>query len=1542
MAYIVAPASDFSGGVLTTLANARISIASDVLGLTNGTSYRVTGYARVSPAFTPTGITQTPVNITGGNVDQFLIAPATDWDAADNLITTSRAILSTSLNLTGLSNIAYRAAPLSPPSALSFMPRGAASPFTDAMWTWSDTVSDAGDVIDWSIQQDPADGGYPITDIDMQLGTDDGLGGITEGAVTNVGLTGGQRTVLAETAAWARIRPVTEYGDNPWSPWKRAMPSKPAVGATTTVTVGATTYTLQGNVPYITHADGGVRIVSSGPVTFLDKAPATTGAGTTSLRHGSVLNPLRGRNGYDGRIGKRNYTDTITYPITINPGDGIMAVVSRTISNPTTTELRQGIPDSYAYIYVADTTADPATLTPTAIRWTGRNDFTSPYPAIDYLAKASLLPRSYGVPGWSYRTLASIQRRLRFNPAYAIETGNGGVDGYEGFYPYQWGGAAPYGEDQAASIAGFLCHLMAPVEQVSLENKAEILKWLDSYAVQTIPAFTNGRSELAADGAHRQWYHWIFALHYWMRGDLTSLQTCLTDWKGNIPQYFRFDQTMVDTWFQPYGNPDSDTSAYANPRVPVLGWRRRITSVDPVNKFVRFTFNAGGTGGKAGESVKTVYTKLKWVHEATGFQSLVVAEYGRSGDWADGDTVRVTLQDWPTTDPAVGDVMYFVPEFPLTLDMPAWRIEDGSYNNFFNPSVDMNYRKQQKVWGCMFLFRAMGEFRPDWKVIWDYNVLAAGTGWPSAINDYGDNPDGPGLSALPSGSLQEAVWTAYSADLIAVPQPYLGDVPLSPYYPDVPAVDVTAASGSLMFPEGNNGSGAATLTQYKGALYQSDAGFTMVSSSTAQATFAIVRLPRDKRYTPNNLGIVGTGGTGGATWWLRLDGGANGTTGWRNKFEFSQFGTSGSRANLFSAEWTEDAALVVAWCNGTSLWGVDWYSLNDGTRFSGPTSTITTGGIGDLTGSQFNIGRNGTGTTYTSNGSGEAWGGEIEAIGLVRGANAIDMAKWTNIALGSPVSAEMGFANLRWYRQLDGTSATYGPVAGETNDPTTAAMVPFAGGTGIPPAWVRPGSHIRRQGLSSYLTIDGISDGWVYGLMAGETEKAVPFSGKAAGYSGSVEIQVYDRDTGTVVRDWTVCGTISAGVWSGTVTLPKTALRSNGDGWWGCRARIASNPTVIFDRKTAFGVGWKVLFVGQSQLSISFTNGASLSLDAPMTGSYVESDDREIGTWREPTMGRIGMTVLDRGARTFLNQWRKFDASTPVMIIRDSINGTAMLDLMQNTSSRIWDSFVRKIAKYGNDISVVVHNWGTNESNLGSTGFKTRLDGYFFNTGADATGRSLSTALQPGFKVAISPLTRYGDATSHDTPRVAEVQWANANGSTVGPPTSDFMIATDQGPHPETSSILGSNLMISRMTLAALKALGLATFSNPYFSGATISADRTQITISVALPNGGSLFCPGTIRSLSIGGSTSGFTASVVGNTIVATKSSGAWGANVSVSYLQNGETRARNLALSVEQAIIDGFLYETWSPDIIGRGLPVLGSLSGGQWVPTWSTTIP
>jgi hypothetical protein len=1423
----------------------------------------------------------------------------------------------------------------------------------------------------------------------------------------------GARTITGLTAgASYQIDVVAENANG-----QGAILSLPAVTAgtaivaptTTTLTFGLQQVVVQGTQTVVTHVDGPKCIVSASPVIVNGKTPATIYT-AGAVRNGCMKNPVTRAQAFDSRATQLYQNLVVTFPVTLNPGDILLMAVSKdeTVTDWINANLgqqrdREGVVDEYDMIYVAASAPDPDSLAPAAIGWTGRGTTLTAGPVVDYLAKAALLPTTYDNATWPYGSEVNVEKAVRFNPAFALTDQPNSAPGstalpvasagYERVFPWRWGFVPPitataaltnYGAYLDNRISDVCWYLFAPLNKVSLATKAKILMRIHSFAWQTEASWTgnNWVNSRGANGGHYLIHQGPFAIGYWLTGNETGLDTLRTKFAGNWNQYFRLTEEMVPEWFEPWGDENDPTAADMNTTYkPHFSRKRKISAVDAVAKTITIPSWTTNTETNDGQTAFGQSTKNRWGGLYVTLASnpaitarVVTDEVVREDDWA-GTTKTLTLQDWPGF--AVNDVIYARSPGVHNIGDAEWRLSPTL--NRYNPSKTMSYRQEARPLNHLAFLRILGVHRDDWQEIWDYCMRTVEPNVPAVEMDY--------EPAMGTSNLGWRLWQSYSEVIKTIPQPALSAVDPTPFYPDVPDVNLMIEGGALKFPEGNfnEGNDDSGLKIYKGALYQNDTNVPGALATTShQAWFAIVRLPLDKHENAKGSGIIGNSGTGTNRTYLTYYGKAVGNGAYRDRFVTYQIGGSGTAVNIFSAPWTKDTALVVVKCTADNNWVCDWYELGTGTKFAGTPVAATHTASGGLSGTTFGIGANITDTTaFATNKSLASYTmfpGEMEAVGIVH-ANISD-ATWQSIAQGADIVTALGAANIPYLKKWDATSAALVKPAAATSD-TSANPVPLGAGAdpvAVPASRLLPGSTIRRQSQSTYLTIDLLSEGWVYGLTAGQTTRLVPFAGTAAGYTGNVEVRVYDAMTGDVVRDWTVAGAISGGVWSGNIELPK------GNGWWFAEARVANTPTVKAYRRTEFSVGYKILLLGQSQLLImqgvtAQVNHPPVALTHPQSFSYLTAG--LVPASYSIRMSRVGTSATRTasygplyGMHWFANQFRKFDPTTPFMIVDDTATGTGFADLCNDAQPalRSWQMLQGKLDAFGTDITLIVHQWATNDANTSGTAgttnttvYKERLDALFKGTGAAATWAHYLSDVIPGAEIVMSPTSRYIQLNTpiafqdpyyqHERTRTQVCEWAYANGKKVGPPLSDVRVEDGTaGPGATHTSGEGSKTGIVRIAVAAARGLGLDVSTNPYFTTAAFNPGRTTIAVSVALPNGGTLYCPTptAVRSFEVqdGGvgnwlpdsvaspGTGTFTAAVVGNTVVLTKNSGTWAVGTKVRYLSGLQDRRGGDGAS-EDAIVAAALYETWALDVLGKGLPLLGSLVSGNWYPDWSVTV-
>ena len=794
------------------------------------------------------------------------------------------------------------------------------------------------------------------------------------------------------------------------------------------------------------------------------------------------------------------------------------------------------------------------------------------------------------------------------------------------------------------------------------------------------------------------------------------------------------------------------------------------------------------------------------------------------------------------------------------------------------------------------------------------------------------------------------------------------------FYPDVAPVSLTAAGGSLKFPEGNWNAQTARegLKAYKGLLYQDRAGLTVVGSGTPQASFAIVRLPVDKRDGPYMRGIFGHSGTGGNRLRLALGNAGHSIAANRNAFMAFQYGAGGSSVSALSPRWDEDAALVVLHHDGVDQWAMDWYSLTDGSRHAGtPVTAVVNNPSGAMTG--FNIGGIGALTTLatdTNVANDMPWDGEIAAVGYLSGA-VVAPADWARIAMGAPLSAVLPVSAVKWLREFNGTVASLAKPAWATSDATGPAVAvpdasPSLGGT-----MLVPGSTLRRQSEGTYVTIDGMSPGLVFGLKRGAETASVPFSGRA---SGPVEIRVFEAETGAIVRDWTAMPAPVDGVWAGRVLLPEST-----NGWLQAEARLTAAPSVTAHARSEFGVGYKFMVMGQSQTAmpmINMTTRLSLEPGTAMTGSvaqlmYLGARAALGEEARRPVMGRIGTGVgfaPSDGFVTFLNQFRRLKPKTPVMIVNEAVSGTSMRALLAGevdaATDRQWADITDKLDLWGRDYTAVLWNWLMNEGALSGSDVAPLMSAMFLPGHEGDMTHSLARELEPGWTLGVIGGDRESRITGREGMRAARAAFAQDNGFTLGPVVSDYRIENAGGPHPgkqfTNPAILGytppetfdhgMSRFMQRMAVMALQTIGAIPDAavHPHYAPPRLSPDGTQIWIDVIAAGGGAIYspAPGALRSWYVKepgdaafAATLAKGAAAVLNTAVSpprveiTRASGVWAEGTVVQRMDDSEKRADNDG-AAEDAIHAGGIYEDWAHDPLGFGFPVVGMRdSGGRW---------
>jgi hypothetical protein len=693
--------------------------------------------------------------------------------------------------------------------------------------------------------------------------------------------------------------------------------------------------------------------------------------------------------------------------------------------------------------------------------------------------------------------------------------------------------------------------------------------------------------------------------------------------------------------------------------------------------------------------------------------------------------------------------------------------------------------------------------------------------------------------------------------------------------------------------------------------------------SGESALFAIVRCDPGVVYENQRFPIFdGPDQGSNQRVWLKRNGGTMGVPTSSNKLDGKVLNRP-----VESTAVTEESFLAVLRVSsetGTAVVSLDWYSLLDGSRNEGPASAQLFQTQKHTTGDPFGIGCYREALT---DGSQPGWPGEIEAIGYVEGASAVTPAEWAAIALGASTETlqDAGYS-VKWLREFDGSSGSLAAPAWAVDDPSYDCVVAVGAQAG--------GSTIRRQSTAAYFLVDEWFDGYVWGLTPGETSRDVTFSGTSAGRTGNVEVRVAYAETGVVLVDWTSLDAVGA-TWSGTVTVPKCA-----DGWAVAQFRTSGEPDEITESRRLFAVGYKFMQLGQSQTEI-YLGSTTLGRE-PAIGSRISYVTTDGGTGYDILQGyTLGARSYD-GPSMFVDQFRAFGDNTPICLVDAAENGTGPNQLMDNTdTNRTWARLQDTLDGAGNDMTMVLMNWITQGWGSNGNTPQNTLEALLHGTGTYSApiDHYFDAALRAGYSFGVSPGTRHTTG-SHNTQRPQQVDGAQILGLPVGFPVADFLIEAAGGPHQDTAQD-GNLVFGARMGQLAAQILGLHTAAQPYITG--LSRSGGTITVSFELPNGGSLYSPTPaalssweVREADSGGFTdTGFTAQIVGDTVELVRDSGTWRDVTWVKYMGANGTPRDSGDAAAETAIVNGLLFETWTPDILGKGIPVCGAQVGGEWTP-------
>lgn len=651
--------------------------------------------------------------------------------------------------------------------------------------------------------------------------------------------------------------------------------------------------------------------------------------------------------------------------------------------------------------------------------------------------------------------------------------------------------------------------------------------------------------------------------------------------------------------------------------------------------------------------------------------------------------------------------------------------------------------------------------------------------------------------------------------------------------------------------------------------------------------------------------------------------------------------------------------LIVVTCDGAGAFSISSYTQG-GTKITGSTQNSTTAQLNSLTGTHVLVGDAATagGTLTPLVAPAGAFDGAVAFHGFVLGSAGSDAA-WQSIAEGADIAATLATASafrlLRDYRgKADPATAL---AAFAPGDATAGGMV--HGTIGV------AGTATHTPG--KFLHFERLPDGYVICPGDGETHGTVRLRGASSGLSGALFARVVSPQGAVLVEPFVCDGT--GPDMAVSVALPPYA------GWGHIELWSESDPDIVFRMNSRIGCGHKLSVIGQSQADIMLYAGGVPQAPSGLASfcGYIglrsdPGDSLTVPVKRFSTASRPQLFVIEpemtnvfNGVTAIASRIEAHGEGRAMCVIDTCIPGTSALAWIRDSvSTRQWALDVEMAELAGTD-RVPVWQWYTSDA----ASYPALLDGVVHGTGSLSGDRRLfdGTINAPGYKLGIclptratttnaGPLTADDFTTARSGAQTGQLQWAAANPAicAVGPAVTDMAIdnlatGTTSGPNanlggPHESQVLpeGAVRLGKRIGETYLRARGLSPSpGNARLDGASvsISADRSVVTITAIMPNGGALRTDDgravTGFEYSVNGgatwSRNGITATIIApDRVSLSLAGGPWPTGARIAYLRGGPFSygtAEEL-----NAHYKGSLYDGCEADA-GLGFPVL-ELSG------------
>ncbi len=1257
-----------------------------------------------------------------------------------------------------------------------------------------------------------------------------------------------------------------------------------APSTSNTITHEGVTYTFQNPVTYGYYETGEPWVV--GPATLISISPDYATAADGRDINGAHLNPQFNQvTALDGHFTGYDPANRMSFPANLAVGDVVVKGIGAA-SIATQNEIRSGVMTAQSALFVRSSAPVGKRAAPAPFGWAGRG-VPQDYP-FDAAAIAATLPVYSTAGHTNIPTFASLQGSVGKYTLGAAATKNavwsGGQLGYEsmGVRPDPAASTSSnYGRWQAGRIGAAGLALIS--DAFTTAQKADILRWLVRYGIGIYDAAKGSGLADSGNGGHWQFAPIPITLALKYTGRETEIPLINTHYPGALGQIITVTQQLADSLVEP-------VAPHSDPTLP------RPTTLRPIDAVSGNTITITETG----QPYWWDYRELEVVRQSDGASATV------TGTGQQNATGNFTIDTQPSSPFQAGDQIWFRTKYPLQQGWVEWTLTNASELRKYNPSPSATYREITKFADDVMVMKALGAWHSDFNIVEKYVAMSM-HGPISGQYDYPDQTDSTYL--VGSGNWGAEMWVDH-ATAIGIDTTYKQVSSQPGQFP--------AITKSAKFPDQNDWAASGTVGAESGFYSQPTTGISNWGGD-GTAFFASVYLPKSKRrhyITNKEFGVMGSYGNSPRTFRLYYQPKNHFSAAERGRFLFRFRGSVGNQI-LAKSQIVPDAVenimiVVTRTANGAdSDFQVDFYDMDTGTLYAGTPTTVS--GVGVITTSSrshFHVGTNEDNNPAVGNGRG--WPGSIAHVGYIE--TIPSTADWQAICNGADPVTQIGETHFKWYRRLDGSASIAASVSGDV----LPALAPLAGHTDI---YVGP--DFTKQTTNYWIVPGQIEDGHVFGVSkANQNQGIVRLSGKAGGYSGQIEARLLKWSDDSEVVGWTSIGTIAGdSTWSGTLTAPRST-----DSLIYAQVRPASHPDDVAEVRGKFGVGYKIAYLGQSQLEI-WSNRQNLSKTPANRNSYVlewlgsEYDLREV-TEKYP---------ISDGIAVFADRFRShLGDSTPVQLIDWAESGTGMMQLIDDTNAgRDWADLQKTIDDYGNDVTVVVHQWLTSDKQ--NSDFDDILQALVHGTGPRAKDHSLDASLWSNYVFAWQPGSRHSnDAVQTVRAQMLGVSFANTFNHPVGPGMHDLKINDAGGPHQHDADERANPRFGRRLADTAAVALGLETRALPYWNIPLATMSATEIRIPLVTTGSGMVNVPTVIRNWELNGTEiTTITYDLVTKEVVIT---GTFANGDVITLNPNGETRPNGDGVA-EDAIIDGFFHEDdWV---------IAGMISGGKWIPEASLTV-